>query len=338
MGKALQSDIASAFFSAGSFDLRSEWFTGKMIPLSTEIFKKWLRHFKLKLTFTYKTKVLQDYDVVIFSGDCISAVRNCKRSTKKIYYCHTPPRYIYDLHDIYLQKVPFFLRPIFKVFCFVFKKMYERDISRMDLVLTNSQNTSNRIKSFLWVDSYILYPPVDSKVFQFLSQQDYYLSFARLSDAKRVDMIVQAFMQMPEKKLVVIYWENDPQRAKVFDIARWYKNITFITLPENKGFTEYIGNCIATLYIPIDEDFWMSPLESMSAGKPVIWVNDGWLKETIIDGQTGYLLPKKIRISDIIDAVTTLTPDMALDMRQACEEQAQRFGIDAFQRQLEEYT
>jgi hypothetical protein len=40
MGKVLQSDIASAFFSAGSFDLRSEGFMGKIIPLSTEIFKK----------------------------------------------------------------------------------------------------------------------------------------------------------------------------------------------------------------------------------------------------------------------------------------------------------
>ena len=216
--------------------------------------------------------------------------------------------------------------------------MYERDISRMDLILTNSQNTSNRIQSFLWIDSHVLYPPVDSEVFQFLSQQDYYLSFSRLSDAKRVDMVVQAFMQMPDKQLIVIYWENDPQKNKVFDIARWYKNITFVTLPENKGFTEYIGNCIANIYIPIDEDFWMSPLESMSAWKPVIWVNDGGLKETIIDWETGYLLPKKIRISDIIDAVSTLTPDIALDMRQACEEQAQRFSVETFAEQLKSYV
>jgi len=46
------------------------------------------------------------------------------------------------------------------------------------------------------------------------------LSFARLADAKRVDLIVRAFMQMPEKKLVVIYGENDPQRNYIFDICR----------------------------------------------------------------------------------------------------------------------
>jgi hypothetical protein len=50
------------------------------------------------------------------------------------------------------------------------------------------------------------------------------------------------------------------------------------------------------------------------------------------------LLPKKIRISDIIDAVSTLTPDIALDMRQACEEQAQRFSVETFAEQLKSYV
>jgi hypothetical protein len=51
----------------------------------------------------------------------------------------------------------------------------------------------------------VLYPPVDLKQFKFIDQKDYYLSFARLSDAKRVDKIVEAFTKMPDKKLIVIY-------------------------------------------------------------------------------------------------------------------------------------
>jgi len=337
MGKALESDIASAFFSEGSFNLRKEWFTGKIIPLSTEIFKKGLRHFKLKLTFIFKTKVLKNYDVVVFSGDCISGIRNCREDTKKIYYCHTPPRYIYDLHEQYVQKVPFLLRAVFKFFCFVFRKMYERDISQMDIVLTNSINTQTRIHQFLWLDSYVLYPPVDRELFQFIGQEDYYLSFARLSDAKRVDLIAKAFTHMPDKKLIVIYGENDPQKNKIFDISKWYKNITFITLPENKWFTDYIGKCIATIYIPIDEDFGMSPVESMSAGKPVIGINDGWLRESILDGETGKLLPKNIQVDDIIQAVEEITPLRALEMRYACEKQAEKFSVESFQEQLKSY-
>ena len=48
-----------------------------MIEVSSEIFAKGFRHIKLKFAFLFKTKFLKEYDTVIFSGDSISAVRNC---------------------------------------------------------------------------------------------------------------------------------------------------------------------------------------------------------------------------------------------------------------------
>jgi hypothetical protein len=104
---------------------------------------------KLKFAFLFKTGFLSEYDTVIFSGDSISAVRNCSYKQKKIYYCHTPPRYLYDLHELYVQKVPTLMRPIFKIACRVFRFMYERDIKKMDVILTNSKNTQARIEKFL---------------------------------------------------------------------------------------------------------------------------------------------------------------------------------------------
>lgn len=337
MAKALDADLASGFFSKWSFDLRKEWFNWEMISLTDEVFKKWFRHFKLKFAFLFKTKFLKNYKNVIFSGDSISAVRNCWKNTKKVYYCHTPPRYLYDLKDIYLKKVPFLLKPAFLLVSYIFRKMYERDISKMDLILTNSINTQKRIKKFLWVDSQILYPPVDLKEFRFLSQKDYYLSFARLADAKRVDKVIEAFKKLPEKKLVVIYGENDPQREKIFELAKWCENIEFKTLPWNIGFTDYVGNCIATIYIPIDEDFWMSPVESMAAGKPVLWVNEGWLKETIIDKKTWVLIKAWAEVDDIIDAVNFLTPELCLAMKEDCEARAKEFSLEEFEKNLKNF-
>ena len=83
MAKALDADLASGFFSKWSFDLRKEWFKWEMISLTDEVFKKWFRHFKLKFAFLFKTKFLKNYENVIFSGDSISAVRNCWKNTKK---------------------------------------------------------------------------------------------------------------------------------------------------------------------------------------------------------------------------------------------------------------
>lgn len=337
MAKVLKADIASGFFSVGSFDLRKEWFEWKMISLTSEIFKKWFRHIKLKYAFLFKTKFLTEYDTIIFSWDSISSVRNCNKNQQKIYYCHTPPRYLYDLHDLYLSKVPFLIKPFFKLFCIIFKKMYERDIKKMDLILTNSINTQKRIKSFLWLDSEVLYPPVDNESFKYISTKDYYLSFARLADAKRVDKIVLAFQKMPDKKLVIIYWENDPQKNKIFELSKWYKNIKLITLPWNIWFTDYIWNCIASIYIPIDEDFWMSPVESMSAGKPVLWVNEWWLKESIIDKKTWILINKNFDIDNIINAINFLNPEKCLEMKDDCEKRSLDFSLNSFESQLKKY-
>ncbi len=206
----------------------------------------------------------------------------------------------------------------------------------MDLILTNSENTKQRIEKFLWVHATILYPPVDTSRFIYKGQKDYYLSFARLADAKRVDKIVEAFKEMPDKKLIVIYGENDPAREKIFALGEWSSNIEFITLKNNIGFEEYIGNCIATIYIPIDEDFGMSPLESMSAWKPVLWVDEWGLKETITHEKTGYMISPEARKEEIIEAVHYLSKERCLEMKSDCEKRASEFGLEEFERKLKE--
>lgn len=182
---------------------------------------------------------------------------------------------MYDLYDFYLDKTPFVLRPLFRIFCYLLRKLYERDVSSMDIVLANSSNTKARVQKYLHRNSTILYPPVDLSEFKYLGTEDYYFSFARLASAKRVDIVVEAFKHMPDKKLIVSYGQNDPQKEAIFAQARGHDNIEFITFDENdmyngKLFREYVGECIATIYIPIDEDFGMSPIESMGAGKPVL--------------------------------------------------------------------
>jgi len=338
MQKALQCDLATWFVSKWSFDLKSEWVNKKIIEISSEIFTKWFRHIKLKLAFLFKTKFLKKYDSVIFSWDCLSAVRNCNKNTKKIYYCHTPPRYLYDLRSEYLKKVKWYMRPAFEIISYIFKKMYESDIKKMDLIIVNSENTWSRLKSFLWYDSKVVYPPVQLDKFKWIEQWDYYLSFARLSDAKRVDRVVSAFKQIPDKKLVVIYWENDPQKNEIFKLGEWSSNIQFITLPWNIGFTDYVGKSVATIYVPIDEDFGMSPIESMSAWKPVIWVNEWWLKETIIHKKTWYLIPEWAEVWDIVKAVNYLTPERCLEMKSDSEKRAKDFSYEEFERQINSYV
>jgi len=337
MGKALKSDIASGFFDKNSFNLRKNWFKGKLIPVSSPIFKSGFRHIKLKLAFYFKTKFLAGYDNIIFSWDCSIAVRNARKDAKKIYYCHTPPRYLYDQYDRYISKINPILKPAYILIAKLFKYLYEKDLEKFDLILTNSKNTQARTKKFTWKDSEILYPPVDTDEFKFLWQWDYYLSFARISEIKRVDKIVKAFKQMPDKKLIVIYGKNDPQKEVAFAAGKWCKNIKFITLEDNSKLKDYIGNCIATVYIPVDEDFGMSPVESMACGKPVVGVDEGWLKESIIHKKTWVLINPQAKVENIIEAVEYLSPEKCLEMREDCEARSKDFGLEQFEKQLRSY-
>lgn len=102
--------------------------------------------------------------------------------------------------------------------------------------------------------------------------------------------------------------------------------------PSDEELRELIRGAIATIYVPIDEDFGMSPVESMACGTPVIGVNDGGLKESIIDGKTGILINPRCVPEDIQEAVQKITT--MKDLSTACIERASDFGLKKFEQQL----
>jgi len=352
MAKALNADIATAYFDPASFNLKDIGFTGKMNIIMPLFFWKglsWLpkkigfvinnmlRHFGMKFFFTYNTKILQEYDIVIFSGDCLAGTRNIQKYAKSYYYCHTPPRYLFDQHDIYLAKVPKIVQWGYNRFVRWYQKLYLRDIARINTIFTNSTNTKNRLKIFTGYNSDIIYPPVDLS--QFLPSEtrgDYYYSWARLASIKRVDRIVEAFAGMPDKKLIFSYGKNDPDREKVLKLAKNHPNITTIKSPDDPELIKLISESIATIYIHIDEDFWMSPVESMACWVPVIGVNDGGLKESVIDKKTGILIWKEANVDKLRAAIQNLTLEKSLTMKWDCIEQAKKFWLEEFARQVKE--
>lgn len=99
---------------------------------------------------------------------------------------------------------------------------------------------------------------------------------------------------------------------------------------------EWLGRARASLYVPVDEDFGMSPVESMAAGKPVIGVAEGGLLETVVPDETGVLLPPDFDADAVCAAVRAMTRERAQAMRSACEQRAQQFGTAIFLQQMSE--
>ena len=278
--------------------------------------------------FTWFTGFLEDAEAVVYSGLYAPLAVHHQKRGRRVYYCHTPPRYVYDWKERYLQRLPGFLRPFAGGLIGVLQKRYEASLRRMDVIVANSENVRDRLQRHAGFASQVIHPPVDTGKFNWIGQGDYFVSLARLEPYKRVDQIIAAFLQMPGQKLVIASGGSEEARLK--QLASGAENIIFTGWQSDAELHDLVGNARAAIYIPQDEDFGMSPVEAMSAGKPVIGVAAGGLLETVIDGETGLLIPDQGTPEALAQAVTAMTAERALNMRKACEARAEQFSLAIF--------
>ena len=212
----------------------------------------------------------------------------------------------------------------------------------MDGIAANSANVAQRLSDYLGIEGVeVIHPPVETGVFRWLDAGDYYLSTARLEPYKRVELVVRAFMEMPNRQLVVASGGSELPALK--QLAAGYGNIRFTGWQSEQQLRELIGRCAATVYVPVDEDFGLSPVESMAAGKPVIGVAEGGLLETVQQGETGFLINKDhfsqgdTAVHAICEAVATLSLADIQGMRAACEQQAKAFDVKIFNRKFRDF-
>lgn len=291
----------------------------------------------LSLRFALTRSAAEKYCTRIFSGaSSLFAAPEQKAGECNIYYCHTPPRFLFDQRDFFNTARTKswgtrFSAPALREY----RRNYFRSLDRMDIVIANSRNVQDRIKRYLGRDSIIVHPPVDVEGFVWRSQADYYLSCARLSKLKRVDKIVEAFRTMPHLRLVVA--SGGEELPYLRELAKDSPNISFTGWIDDRQMKALVGGAIATIYVPIEEDFGMSPVESMAAGKPVIGVCEGGLTESIVQGRTGFLLPRDFSVDDLREAVQAMSAAQALTMRGDCEERASVFSEGRFLKQMTEF-
>ncbi|WP_428820454.1 glycosyltransferase [Microbulbifer sp. MCCC 1A16149] len=303
--------------------------SGSIYALTKYTGRRGWKTLKTLLTFVFSKVFRKDYDWAIYSGEYapMAILRNRKKAKKNILYCHTIPRAPYDLNEFKRSQMGPLTGIAFHFLCQLIKALYEPSIKRMDIVVANSENVRGRIKKYIGLESHVINPPVDVDRFKWLGVGDYYLSTARLEPAKRVDLIIRAFMEMPDKNLIVA--SGGSQYEKLVEMADGFDNIKFLGWTSDEELYDAVGNCIATIYIPMDEDFGMSPVESMSAGKPVIAVAEGGLLETVVDGETGVFI-EAVNHKSVVKAVYEMTESRSLSFRDAAEKRAKLYSEQQF--------
>lgn len=264
------------------------------LPFSKKYFRNYLPLFPIAI----ESLNLKDYDLLISSSWAVA--KGIKKSKKQIHicYCHTPIRYAWDLYDEYTSNLKnpkkFFVE---RTLGYI-RNWDIKTLDRVDYFIANSKFVQERIKKTYKKDSVVIYPPVKTDKFIFeTNKEDFYLTASRLVPYKKTKLIVEAFNDMNDKKLLVIGSGEDFLSIK--SIAK--DNIILLGFLEEKELIKYMQKAKAFLYAAI-EDFGIVPIEAMSCGTPVIALNKGGTAETVEDSLTGIHFSNQTK-EDIILAV-----------------------------------
>jgi glycosyltransferase involved in cell wall biosynthesis len=249
-----------------------------------------------------------------------------------ICYCHAPMRYIWDMQDLYFRENGF-QKGMLSIFPSLYAKILryvdKKTAQDVDYFIANSAHTADKIRKHYGRESKVIYPPVDIERFSgSVEKEDYYFSSSRFVSYKKNCLLVEAFMQMPDKQLFLA--GEGKFLAKLRGIAT--PNITFLNYLPFEKYKEYMQKAKAFVFAA-EEDFGITLVEAQASGTPAIAFCKGGASEIIKDGLTGILFSEQTADS-IIDAVNRFEEHSSVITSTACRKNADRFSKERFQDEI----
>jgi glycosyltransferase involved in cell wall biosynthesis len=201
----------------------------------------------------------------------------------------------------------------------------------VDVFVTNSDFVSRRINKIYRRTAATIYPPVNTDWFVPNGEKEnFYLTASRLVPYKRIDLIVQAFNQMPARRLIVV--GDGPELEKIRSIAG--PNVRVLGYQSAERLRQYMQRARAFVFAA-EEDFGIVPVEAQACGTPVIAFGRGGVLESVIPGQTGLFFNEQT-----VEAVVKAVEEFELCSwdSQAIRKNAERFSVQRFRDQFWELT
>uniref|UniRef100_E1T824 Glycosyl transferase group 1 n=1 Tax=Burkholderia sp. (strain CCGE1003) TaxID=640512 RepID=E1T824_BURSG len=222
------------------------------------------------------------YDVVISSSHAVAKGILTGPDQVHISYVHSPIRYAWDLQHQYLQQSKLTSGPKSAMARLILHYIRNWDIrtsNSVDGFVANSEFIARRIKKVYQRDAQVIFPPVDVEAFTLCTaKEDFYLTASRMVPYKKIDLIVQAFARMPERKLVVIGDGPDMQKIR----AKAGPNVEIMGYQPFNVLKDRMSRAKAFVFAA-EEDFGISVVEAQACGTPVIAFGKGGALETVRD-------------------------------------------------------
>lgn len=267
---------------------------------------------------------LRAYDVVLSSCSALAKGVITRSNTVHLCYCHTPTRYLWSDTHQYVSDLPFprWLKWGIRRLLTPLRQWDQLAANRVDMFIANSTNVAERIAKYYRRQSEVVYPPVAVDSFWVAKHPGkYFLTGGRLVPYKRLDLVVAAFnrLDMPLHVFGV-----GPELAKLRALAK--PNIEFLGHLPPAALADRYARAVAFIQ-PQVEDFGITAIEAMAAGRPVIAFAAGGAMETVIPGRTGLLFDEQSWES-LADAVMRFTPQRFDSL--AIRRHAEQFSVARF--------
>jgi glycosyltransferase involved in cell wall biosynthesis len=302
------------------------------LPMAKHIYTKYLPLMPLAI----EQFDLSEYDLVLSSSHAVAKGVLTGPDQLHISYVHSPMRYAWDLQNQYLKQVGFDrgVRGLCLRWLLHKLRIWDaRTAAGVDHFIANSHYISRRIKKVYGRDSTVIYPPVQVGAFPMVENKDgYYLTASRLVPYKKIDLIVEAFSHMPDKKLIVIGDGSEMKRIK----EKASLNTEILGYQSQMSLLKYMQKATAFVFAA-EEDFGIAPVEAQACGTPVIAFGKGGALETIrpygMSNPTGLFFNEQ-NYQSIIDAVMLFSSVKDKILPAYCHENALRFSDDIHRRSL----
>jgi len=269
------------------------------------------------------------YDFFILSGrlTAFAAVKH----KPNIYICMDLMREFYDLKEYYNTRLPLLMRLTHSASFFVFKPLFENSLKSIQKIIAVSKDNQKKIKKYYKRNSEIVYLPIDCENFSHKKSKGYCLSVNRIYPAKRIELQLEAFKLTPEKRLVIVgdYAKGDEKALGYVKkiLAQKPKNVEIISRPTQKKLKQLYSECDCFLATSKEEAFGLAVIEAMASGKPIVAVNEGGFKETVLNNKTGFLVNPEPQ--EIVKAIKEISKNPE-KFKKNCQTQALKFDSKKF--------
>jgi len=283
---------------------------------------------------------VSNYDLIISSSHAVAKGVLTGPDQLHISYVHSPMRYAWDLQHQYLKEANL-TRGLkgFLAHYFLHKlRIWDhRTANQVDYFVANSDFIARRIFKIYHRKAEVIYPPVDTDAtFLHEKREEFYLTASRLVPYKKIDLIVETFAYLPDKKLIVI--GDGPEMKKI--AKKSAPNIELMGFQPSEILNKHLQQAKAFIFAA-EEDFGMLPVEAQAFGTPVIAFGKGGCLETVRDlkqDQPTGLFFSEQTIESLSNAIAYFEENQEKFIAENCITNSKRFSANLFQEKFKHFV